>query len=86
MAQTKTDRLIELGMVPDLAKEVSAQIAAAVATKAQIAALVALTDSTGGTPGNTIVDVPASYTEATLANQLSSLAVKLNALITALKA
>lgn len=86
MAQTKTDRLIELGMVPELAKEVATQISDATSGNAAVAALVALTDSTGGTPGNTIVDVPASYTEATLANQLSSLAVKLNAVIAALKA
>lgn len=85
MAQTNTDRLVELGMVPELAKEVAAQIADAVASNAAVAALVALTDSTGGTPGDTIVDVPASYTEATLANQLSSLAVKVNAVIAALK-
>ena len=57
-----------------------------VKTKPAIVALVALTDSSGGTPGNTIADVPASYTEATLANQLSSLTAKVNAIIAALKA
>jgi hypothetical protein len=51
---------------------------------AAAAAITALTDSSGGTPGDTIVDVPATYTEATLANQLSSLAVKINAIRTAL--
>lgn len=56
---------------------------AAVKTTAE--ALVALTDSSGGTPGNTIADVPASYTEATLANQLASLTAKVNAIIAALK-
>ena len=40
-----------------------------------------LTDSSGGTASNTIVDVPASYTEATLANQIASLVAKVNALI-----
>ena len=55
-------------------------------TKAEIVALVALTDSSGGTPSNTIVDVPASYTEATLANQIASLTAKVNAIIAALKA
>lgn len=40
--------------------------------------VVALTDSSGGTAGNTIADVPAAYTEATLANQLASLAAKIN--------
>jgi len=86
MAQTNTDRLAALSMVPPLAKEVTTQIAGAVAAKTQVAALVALTDSTGGTPSNTIPDVPASYTEATLANQLSSLTVKVNQIIAALKA
>lgn len=86
MAQTNTDRLIELGMVPALAAELTTQIANAIESKAQVAALVSLTDSTGGTPSNTVVDVPGSYTEATLANQLSSLAAKVNAVIAALKA
>jgi hypothetical protein len=79
-------RLSELSMVPPLAKEVASQISGAVAAKTQIAALVALTDSSGGTPSDTIVDVPASYTEATLANQLASLTTKVNAIIAALKA
>jgi len=51
---------------------------------AQAAAIVALTDSSGGTPSDTIVDVPAAYTEATLANQIASLATKINAIRTAL--
>lgn len=74
-------RLVELGMVPELAKEVAAQITAAATGGA---AIVALTDSTGGTPGNTIADVPGSYTEATLANQLSSLTAKVNEIIDAI--
>lgn len=40
-----------------------------------------LTDSSGGTAGDTIADVPASYTEATLANQLASLTAKVNAIL-----
>jgi hypothetical protein len=44
-------------------------------------AVVALTDSSGGTAGDTIADVPTSYTEATLANQLASLAAKVNTVI-----
>jgi mannose/fructose-specific phosphotransferase system component IIA len=79
-------RLAELSMPTELARETATQIDAAVAAKAQIAALVALTDSSGGTPGNTIADVPGSYTEATLANQLASLTAKINAIIAALKA
>jgi mannose/fructose-specific phosphotransferase system component IIA len=82
---TDTRRLAELGMVPPLATEVASQINGAVAAKAAVAALVALTDSSGGTPSNTIVDVPATYTEATLANQIASLTAKVNAIIAALK-
>jgi predicted RecA/RadA family phage recombinase len=40
-----------------------------------------LTDSTGGTASDTLADVPGSYTEATLANQLASLAAKVNAIL-----
>lgn len=73
-------RLIELGMVPPLAAEVAAQIEAATGS---IGAVTPLTDNSGGTPGNTIADVPASYTEATLADQLASLTAKVNAIIAA---
>jgi len=48
--------------------------------------ITVLTDSSGGTAGNTIVDVPASYTEATLANQLASLAGKINEIIAVVNA
>lgn len=41
-----------------------------------------LTDSSGGTASDTIADVPAAYTEATLANQIASLAAKVNAILT----
>lgn len=85
-----TRRFGELSMVPPLAKEVATQINAvgedATAGKAEIVALVALTDSSGGTASDTIADVPAAYTEATLANQLASLTAKVNAIIAALKA
>lgn len=79
-------RLVELAMVPPLAKEVASQIDGATKTKTQITALVALTDNSGGTPSDTIPDVPGSYTEATLANQIASLTAKVNAIIAALKA
>lgn len=79
-------KLAELSMATPLAQQVASQIDGAVAAKAEIAALVSLTDSSGGTPSNTIVDVPGTYTEATLANQLASLAAKVNAIIAALKA
>lgn len=40
-----------------------------------------LTDNSGGTASDTIADVPDTYTEATLANQIASLTAKINALI-----
>lgn len=40
-----------------------------------------LTDNSGGTASDTIADVPATYTEATLANQIASMAAKINELI-----
>lgn len=42
-----------------------------------------LTDSTGGTPSvtDTVVDTPASYVEATLANQLATITRKVNQII-----
>lgn len=52
---------------------------------AQGVAITSLTDSSGGTPGNTIADVPASYTEATLANQLASLTAKVNDILARLR-
>lgn len=47
--------------------------------------IVSLTDSSGGTAADTIADVPASYTEATLANQLASLTRKMNEVIAVLR-
>jgi hypothetical protein len=43
--------------------------------------IVVLTDNSGGTASNTLADVPGSYTEATLANQIASLAGKVNELV-----
>jgi hypothetical protein len=54
-------------------------------TGARSAAIVSLTDNSGGTPSNTIADVPGTYTEATLANQIASLAAKVNAILVALR-
>lgn len=45
------------------------------------AQIAELTDNSGGSASDTLADVPASYTEATLANQIASLAAKVNALI-----
>lgn len=49
-----------------------------------LAGVTGLTDSSGGTASNTIADVPNTYTEATLANQLASLTAKINEIIVAL--
>ena len=82
MADTR--KLAELGMATPLAKEVATQIDDAVADKAQVAALVSLTDnSTGTSGGNTIAAVS---DVATAANAIATLAAKLNAVIAALKA
>lgn len=48
--------------------------------------ITALTDNSGGTPSNTIADVPTSYTEATLANQIASLAAKINEVVAVVNA
>ena len=79
MAKTK-DKQVDFRKMEVLADEVTT-----LSRKAAIA-LVALTNSSGGTPSNTIVDVPAGYTEATLANQIASLTAKINEIIAALKA
>lgn len=75
------DRLVALGMAPELASVVVDLIEAG--PGAGIGLITPLTDNSGGTAGNTIVDVPATYTEATLANQLASLTAKVNAIINA---
>ena len=46
--------------------------------------IASLTDNTGGTASDTLADVPGTYTEATLANQLASLAAKINLILAAL--
>lgn len=46
--------------------------------------VTALTDNSGGTASDTIADVPATYTEATLANQIASLTAKINEIIAAM--
>ncbi len=50
------------------------------------AAVTSLTDSSGGTPSDTIADVPAAYNEANNANAVASLAGKVNAILAALRA
>lgn len=66
-------RLAELSMVPELAKEVAAQIDSAVATKTQIAALATVATA----------DATDLATAITLVNALK---VRLNQVISALKA
>jgi hypothetical protein len=78
-------RLVELSMIPPLAKEVATQIDAAVAAKSQVAALTALTGAFGVT-GNAIVDVTATPTQVLVNNNFRVLEDKVNAIIAALKA
>lgn len=53
------------------------------ATRSGAGLLAELTDNSGGTASDTIADVPGTYTEATLANQIASIVAKVNALIRA---
>lgn len=78
------NRLVELAMVPSLAKELATQIDASIAAKPAVAAIVALTDNTGGAaPDNTLAVVPAA-TAATTDTSAASLA-STNTSITAIK-
>ncbi len=78
-------RLVESTMVPPLAKEVARQIDGAVASKSQVTALTPLTGAFGST-SSAIVDVGASFSQATLNNNFRALEDKINAVIAALKA
>lgn len=71
MADTR--RLVELSMVPELAKEVANQINTSIATKTQIAALTPVATADATDPATVI----------TLANANKA---KINAIIAALKA
>ncbi len=51
----------------------------------QAARVTALTDSTGGTAGTTLVNVGTSFSQATLNNNFAALAATANALVAALK-
>lgn len=68
-----TVRLVELSMVPPLAKEVATQIDGAMAAKAQVAALTAIATADASDPATT----------QALANECKA---KINAIIAALKA
>lgn len=78
-------RLAELSMPTELAKEVANQIDGAVAAKAQVAALTALTGAFGST-GNAIVDASGAFSQSILNNNFRALEDKINAVIAALKA
>lgn len=71
MADTR--RLVELSMVPELAKEVASQISGSIATKAEIAALTPVATADASDPATVI----------TLANANKA---KINQIIAALKA
>ena len=86
MALSPAAQLNQQGIPNQAASTIASIAVAGTANKTQVTALVSLTDSSGGTPSNTIVDVPAAYDETTLANQLASLAAKINQIIAALKA
>jgi hypothetical protein len=79
---TSQKRLVELSMVPPLAKEIAANLPSA---SASVAALTPLTGASG-TTGNAIVDVGAAFSQSTLNDNFRRLEDKINAVIAALKA
>lgn len=86
-----TTRLIELSMVPPLAKEVATQIDGATSAKTQVVALSALTvtATTGTLPaagGSVTIANAATPTVAELLDLCMELKAKQDALVTALKA
>lgn len=88
---TDTRRLAELGMVPQLAKEVASQIDGAVAAKPAVAALSSntVTATTGTLPtpgGSTTIANAASPTVSELLDFCMELKAKQDAIIAALKA
>jgi hypothetical protein len=89
MADTR--RLVELSMVPPLAKEVAAQITGATSTKAQVVALTPLTvTATAGTlpaaGGSVTIANATTPTVAELLDLCMELKAKQDALVAALKA
>ena len=84
-------RLVELSMVPELAKEVASQIDGAVAAKTEVAALAAntVTATTGTLPtpnGATTIANAATPTVAELLEFCMENRAKIAAIIAALKA
>lgn len=72
------------GTMTPAQRKAAARTNLGVASATVLSTVTGLTDSSGGTAGNTIADVPGTYTEATLANQLASLTAKINEIIVAL--
>jgi hypothetical protein len=54
--------------------------------KTQSAAIVSLTDSSGGTANDTIQDLGAAYVEAEVANNFADVTAKINAILAVLRA
>lgn len=75
-------QLVELGMVPSLARLVASGIPSANAT------IQGFSNITGafGTPGTAIADVTGTFSQTILNNNFRALQDRLNALTTALKA
>jgi hypothetical protein len=77
-----TSKLTAVGMPPEQAKQVAAGIPSANST---LQAIVPLTAATG-TTSNTISDVGAAFSQATLNNNFKALSDKVNAILAQLKA
>lgn len=71
-------QLIELGVVPEVAKRITTTTAAA-------ASIAPLTGAFG-TTGNAVVDVTAAFSQTILNNNFRVLEDKINAILAALKA
>lgn len=72
------------GVMTPAQRKAAARANLGVAAATALSGITALTDNSGGTASDTIADVPGTYTEATLANQIASLTAKVNAIIAAL--
>lgn len=82
MAFTNAQKFVSLGMSPDLATVISEAATAVIAEKAEIAALVDLTDSTTGTASDTLAATVGIHTVA-IPLQLASMTTSAADLITA---
>lgn len=55
------------------------------ATGKRLNAITSLTDNSGGTASDTLADIEATYTEATIANAVASLAAKIEEILDQLR-